>query len=129
MKALLLALAAAAPQPQHFDLVCTGTPQADGALVWEGVDLKLRIDLDARKWCEGDCKVINDVADVQPAVLWLEKESTIEEARGLVHFRIVDRETGEYTRVRESREFARIAQKASCNRAPFSGFPKLESKF
>jgi hypothetical protein len=125
---LILAAAAASAPSQQFDLICTGTPGNDGALVYAGADLRLRVDLAAGKWCEDDCRVINPIVEQQPAMLWLEKASEIEQRREQVHVRAVNRETGQYLRIQESR-FGQISERGQCQRAPFSGFPKIETKF
>lgn len=92
------------------------------------MDDRLRVDLDAMKWCMGDCKIIRDIAAVQPSLLWLEKPSEYEIASEIVHFRVVDRESGEYKYINETR-FGRTAAKGHCDRADFSGFPKVKTKF
>ena len=126
---MLAAGGTASPAPaQRFDLDCSGpVPRADA--IWEQARAHFRIDLGAMRWCYADCKVINQIAEVQPATIWFEKSSDAEDAAGVIHFRAVNRETGEYTYAKQSRLYGSISQKAMCEKRPFSGFPVIQTKF
>lgn len=130
MKIVLVALLAAAATPQQFDLTCTGQGGTDGtsSIAWAPTEVHFRIDLATRRWCEADCKIIREIAEVQPASIWLEKQSPYEKAREIVHFRAINRETGQYTRIEESR-YGSTAERGRCQPAPFSGFPEIRTKF
>jgi hypothetical protein len=133
MKALIaLALVAAAPASPKFDLVCTASVNAEAPDAFTPADLHLRVDLTAKKWCLGECKAIHDIAEVQPGQIWFEKESEAEQEQRLMHWSSVDRETGDYKSVHQffilnNRET--VALSSHCERAPFSGFPAVTTKF
>jgi hypothetical protein len=140
-KALLL-LAAAAASPQQFDLVCTGAGADTKGGAFEAKDEHLRVDLQAMKWCEdppagyvGDivpCAVLHPIAEVQPGMIWFEKENDDEKVRGRMHNLSVDRQTGEYMYLYDMPildRISRIAVVSLCEPAPFSGFPELKTKF
>ena len=126
---IALPAATTAPAPaQQFDLDCSGAvPGVDP--MWAQARAHFRIDLGAMRWCYGECKAIQSIAEVQPATIWFEKSTDAEDALGLVRFRAVNRETGEYTYAKESRSIGRISEKAMCEKQPFSGFPTITTKF
>jgi hypothetical protein len=67
-----IALAAAA-----FNLICTGTQTTDSII---GHDTKpyettYRVNLDVKKWCEGQCKAHHDIVSIQPAELRLQDKN------------------------------------------------------
>lgn len=136
-----VALAGAA-SPQQFDLICTGAAADTRNGAFEASDVHLRVDLAAGKWCEDPpanysgpirpCQVLHDIADVQPGMIWFEKETDEEQARSIAHSRSVDRVTGEYAYFHDLRILDRIdhiAIVSKCEPAPFSGFPKVKTKF
>lgn len=127
---LLLAAIAATPaaSPQRFDLICSGSASA-AEEAFEPADVHIRVDLDAKRWCMGDCVVIGTITDVQPGAIWFEKENDSDHARGLQNWRAVNRQTGAYHYVKESRLVGLIAVRSQCERAPFSGFPLIKTKF
>lgn len=119
MNAVLVALAlASAVQSQQFDLVCATTAGQE----------HIRVDLTQGKWCEADCSAVHPVAEVHPGSIFFTKESAEEEVRQILHFRAVNRVTGEYWHVNERlRDPMRLNGK--CERTDFSGFPELRTKF
>lgn len=128
LTALATALAIAGAEPvKQFDLVCTGTVDPTG--IWEPVSTRLRVDLESGRWCDGECKAVTVIAEVQPATIWLEKESAEQEARGIMDWRALNRETGEYNQVKDIPMVGRMALRAMCDAAPFSGFPAIQTKF
>lgn len=130
MKAMFLGLLAAAAHPQQFELQCTGAGGISDSttLNWAATNEHLRIDLGSGKWCDSDCSVIHDIAEVQPGRIWLEKQSDYEKAHEIVHFRSVDRVSGEYTRIEEGRA-STLQEKGQCTLLPFRGFPPVATKF
>jgi hypothetical protein len=137
MIAILLLGSAAESPPQQFDLICkaAGAETSDGAFRPGAVHL--RVDLDRKLWCEEPpagvsatpCAVLKPVAEIQPGVIWFEKATGEEEARGLMHWRAVNRETGSYHYVDEVPHVGSIAIASQCERASFSGFPTVPTKF
>lgn len=127
--AAVLALAASPPAPpSRFDLACVGATGEAHGITWNPVDIYLRVDVAAGKWCEGDCSTIHDLADVQPSRIFLEKQSEYEKIREIAHIRSIDRVTGEYTYLQESPRGA-AQQRALCTARAFSGFPAIPTKF
>jgi hypothetical protein len=139
---LLLTIAAlvanGAVQPQQFDLVCTGQQRFDISDPFKPASFRLRVDLDARKWCEDAppeihaelCSVLHDVAEVQPSFIAFDPDQTAEQqSMGIVRTHYVDRTTGEYVHYVHDRGPGMIEVKAHCEPAPFSGFPKIQTKF
>ena len=118
-----------------FNLVCTGTITTDGAPPSPEDDYSYtyRIDLDAEKWCEEDCKTIHKIAAIQPAQITLEDSHDKDPVLGESKMKtFVNRETGRHTVIASSLYFRRpmtMIWKGQCERAPFSGFPKIETKF
>lgn len=124
------------PSPK-FDLVCSGilTTKSFFQDSSEAYTSHLRIDLQQRKWCEGECKGLHDIVDVQPIAITLEdtKVDTISE-RSLLN-NTINRETGEQRILSTSadprqRGSALIMQwVGKCDPAAFSGFPSFKTQF
>ena len=137
MKALVaLALIAAAPPQQKFDLVCTGETKRDLTALGSPYNVTLHVDLEARKWCEGECSKIYDIAEVQPSIIYFEKESSEDKLLHNQRAHFVNRQNGGYIRHISERVEAGIASFRSerftqgvCEKAPFSGFAKVTTKF
>lgn len=120
-----------------FNLVCTGTQKTMSMAPDEIVSYTdvYRIDLDNKKWCEAECKAVHDIASVQPTVIVLaeSKVDTPSERSMVLHS--IDRETGAhsftstYSNPRYRLQSLLIRSTGQCQRAPFSGFPKFETKF
>lgn len=128
---------AASPSAQ-FDLMCSGTLTTTSALTprqAKPYSSHYRIDLAAKKWCEAECKVLHDVAAVQPAQLTLQSEEvdTLHERSSLMN--IVDRETGAHkilassSSTHDQRTATILHWEGSCEPGTFSGFPDLDTKF
>lgn len=136
MKILALMLLAASQQPQQFDLVCTGEVKRDLLAPGSPYNVVLRVDLAAGKWCEDGCGVIHDIAEVQPSIIYFEKESAEDRLLRNQRSHFVNRGTGGYVRHVSERIEAGIASfrserftQGECSPAPFSGFPELKTKF
>lgn len=127
---LLLAAATAAPQqPQQFDLVCSGQMRFDLAGPYQQHDFRLHVDLAARQWCEGDCKAVRPLADVQPATIWFEKSSDDDQALGINHDQVVNRQTGEFMLYHHGGHAGVVDVKASCAPAPYTAPAAVSRKF
>jgi hypothetical protein len=143
VSAVILWLAAGATQPnQQFDLVCTGAVKSGDEHAFKPADAHFTIDLAKQKWCldalpgtsAQSCAAIHDIADIQPTKIWFEKESEAEQEQHLMHWSAVDRQTGEYTSIHQfdlpdGMGRQTVALEAHCEPAPFSGFPKIATKF
>lgn len=119
-----------------FNLLCTGTQSVIGVGVGDSgkpYASEYRIDLEAGKWCESDCKALHQLASVQPTQITLQDTSEGNAAAGegtVVNF--INRETGvHYSLASSGKAYNRISikWKGQCERKPFTGFPKFETKF
>lgn len=116
-----------------FDLQCSGTKTIKSLWVEkaEQYTIVYRINLGEKKWCEGECKAINDFHAIQPGFLTF-RANVGNISSG--HDR-VDRETGAHMRGETVQGGRGVDSKVvwswegQCERAEFSGFPKLETKF
>ena len=128
--------ASAAEVDQAFNLTCTGTERtlAPSLLKDENKPYTsiYRIDLDAQKWCSGTCKSQADIVRVSPIVIVLEEKAidTPRQHENLLNQ--ISRETGAHLSHAESGigpEHLAIFWRGQCEKSPFTGFPKVETKF
>ena len=118
-----------------FNLVCSGTMTTNGTLPSpdRAYSYTYRIDLDAGKWCEEDCKTIYKIAAIQPAQITLDDSETTDPVLGRSKMQnFISRETGKQTITANSVYFGRasiVHWNGRCERTEFSGFPKIETKF
>ncbi|CAN5361128.1 hypothetical protein BH10PSE14_BH10PSE14_28990 [soil metagenome] len=113
--ALLLATIAA------FDLICVGTStQTKNGVEQRPAPLesRLRIDLDADRWCGGPCDETAHFEKIEERKLTFFDQNI----GSFVNTLTINRESGAYFFYRLSGRDAEIAT-AHCERAPFSGFP------
>jgi hypothetical protein len=134
---LLAAALATAPAPANqFNLECKGTLSSESFYAGKKAEpyaYTYRIDLSAKKYCDGECKVLRDVADVQPTVIVLEPDQDISSStEKKFSSGSIDRETGRHSVLVTSgrREDILILRwEGQCERQPFSGFPSFPTKF
>ena len=124
-KTLIFAAAASA---LAFNLVCTGTLSSTSTHGTESefYSSVYRIDLDAKKWCEGECSIQHDFAAISPVELTLEAAGQREELSN-----VIDRKTGKHTVVATSGTGPSTIVKrwkGTCKNAIFTGFPKTKPK-
>lgn len=119
-----------------FNLICAGTLTTEtfhGGRQSEPYRYEYRIDLDRRKWCDGDCRTLHDIAEVQPTALVLEPPRDIDTlARREFYMGSINRETGRHSVLSTSGRRERILimrWEGQCERAPFSGFPDFPTRF
>jgi hypothetical protein len=139
MKTLLLAMFVTTAAPsQQFDLVCRGQWRFALLDPSQPHNFRLRVDLATKQWCEDappeyadrSCTVLKPIANVQPGLIVFQEESPEDKALGVTRSQIVNRQTGKYLHYeREPRRSSIIAVEADCEPAPFSGFPKVKTKF
>lgn len=129
-------LQAAAAAAMTFNLVCTGTLTTETfyqGRQTEPYRYEYRIDLAQRKYCDGECRALRDIAEIQPTVIILEPNrdiNTVTERQ--FHMESINRETGRHSILHTSgrREQIMIMSWAGqCERAPFSGFPTFQTRF
>ena len=119
-----MAIQAAALAASAFNLVCSGAMvTSDRSTPPAPTNFELRIDLNASRWCNGDCLETKPIDTVTDTVIGLE-------AYHLGPFFIittVSRESGRYESKMEADingERVIIATNAQCELAPFTGFPQ-----
>ena len=120
-----------------FNLLCTGTSTTTTlqGKKTEPYEATYRLDLDKMKWCESECKALHDIAKVQPTFISLQDEKEDTPSRQSMTISQVDRETGRHTATLTAKTYGRfgytviITYDGQCERQPFSGFPKFETKF
>lgn len=115
---IALALQAAAA----FNLLCTGATLENQQPTGEPMEVVLRVDLNAMRFCFDDCGSTIAIARLTDTEILFQDEP-MEQWPGARILRRVNRESGEY--------FAQIGTSAisvgshgRCNPAPFTGFPQ-----
>lgn len=120
-----------------FNLACSGTMTTT---TLSGKDSKAyeniyRIDLGEMKWCEGECKALHDIAAAQPTFIRLVDTKEDTPSRNVMDLDTIDRESGKHTATYIAKTYGRYGYMimttydGQCERQPFSGFPKFETKF
>jgi hypothetical protein len=117
-----------------FNLVCTGTLETKSYFDRriEPYERTYRMDLGAKKWCEGECKALFDFSDIGATYLILANKTVDTPRERSFSSHQIDRETGAESSLMTSGVRERILilkWDGQCQRAPFSGFPKFETKF
>ncbi|MNT00942.1 hypothetical protein D3C72_1353920 [compost metagenome] len=113
--------------PRQFDLACTGN-------AWERptggtgspAQYRFRLDLDANRWCEGECTRIAEIKSVTADRYVLTDEEYRSRTMRTVNSSWIDRVTGKHS------EFNLVSgslvqgsrREAQCEREPFSGMPQ-----
>lgn len=127
---------AAAPVPQ-FNLTCSGTLSTKSIAGDEAepYSFSYRIDLARKKWCNEECKTLFDIHSIQPALLTLQYKNVDGISERSLLSNTINRETGEHkltiTSATPGDRFSTLILDwvGSCERAPFTGFPPVKTKF
>jgi hypothetical protein len=116
-----------------FNLVCTGTG-VTGLFQPGSVQIQqkkeepftaiLRVDLDSKRWCSGECETTQPIFSVEPTRIIFRKDSDSDLQADTITF--ANRESGYYFDRNRVGQFLSM-NIGSCEKAPFSGFP--ERKF
>jgi hypothetical protein len=120
---LALALQAVAA----FNLFCTGTEVHNPDLRTRTSSQRpftevIRVDLEARRWCSGDCRETFPIAQITNTQIVFASNTSDRAATDWVNVR-VHRESGTY--LSEMLLSDRISiRNGTCQRAPFTGFPR-----
>ena len=117
-----------------FNLICTGTLTSKSVdqEVTKPYSIEYRVNLDEGLWCDGECKVIKQIQEVQPTQL------TLMDFRGFgvlgrqwTTIR-VNRETGKHIAVESFDQGSLTASLSNwdgtCERKEFTGFPEFKTK-
>lgn len=133
--AMLLSDEARSETNRQFDLSCTGEKEilAPGVANSSAYSVALRLDLDAGKWCEGNCTKLHDIQQIDAATITLIDTNIDTPSRSFRSVARIDRTTGRYARMdRSGRPPAGNRSSfwtAQCQLQPFSGFPNPEVIF
>jgi len=109
-----------------FNLVCTGTTYigtGTAALKKENqspYSATFRIDLDAERWCSGDCATTEHIYAIGQTKIVLKLEQ--DEKIGSESFISLNREDGSILDRTKVSDFM-IMNSGKCERSPFTGFP------
>lgn len=117
-----------------FNLVCTGNLETSSILGKETTKYSIiyRIDLDAGKWCDGECKAPEKIAEIQPAKFILQSSAGQTPPPVVRVTNVIDRETGTHNIFGSSGYGASaivMHWSGVCEKADFTGFPTVETKF
>lgn len=124
MSGLLMIAAAAAAA---FNLNCAGNLRVSGGSP-EPFSTVIHVDLDKNKWCADSCKAIFDISKVDPGSLKLEDSSQVWPTGKRTRLLAVNRETGAYyDEIRSNGDL--LSYTGTCEKAEFTGFPSVETKF
>jgi hypothetical protein len=124
---IALALCASAPAfaaSDQFDLVCTGKVTIRWNLETRARISRYHVDLAAKQWCVDDCPAIKGFAEVSPTILVFDEAKAAFRGDPSERLDFVKRDTG-YWAFSDST----WQGEGSCEPAPFSGFPTIQSKF
>lgn len=116
----MLAVAAA------FNLVCTGTTYIGAGMTalkkenQSAYSATFRIDLDAERWCSGECTTTEHIYAIGQTKIMLKLEQ--DEKIGSESFISLNREDGSILDRTKVNDFM-IMNMGKCERAPFTGFP------
>lgn len=120
---ILIALAVtdtqAEAQPRQFDLICVSR--------YHDATFHYRVDLDAGRYCvtQDEGKRLTSIGDKCFQDILQEGSNAI--SFGIDPMQYVNRETGEWSFKPLGRRYTMY--RGTCSPAPFSGFPKVETKF
>jgi hypothetical protein len=120
-----------------FNLLCSGTLEtiSMSGNKSEPFTKELRVDLSKEQWCEGACAAVHKIHSVQPTQITFEKVEKDTPSERSLTWVFVNRETGSYHGVANSRTYGRLATiiglkwTGQCERKAFTGFPSFETKF
>lgn len=128
-----VALAAAALAA--FNLTCTGvvTTKSMQPEETKPYSHNYRLDLEANKWCEGDCKSTWPIYKVDPGYITLEEPRTVDTVSESYKSRgVIDRVKGTESILTSGGKgalFRFSSWNGVCTKGTFSGFPKPVTKF
>lgn len=123
IKLALVAVMLIQQPSQQFDLVCQETARSGRPAASE---YRFRIDLDANRWCEGDCAHPREIADVTADRYTLVDSEYRSRTMRTVNKSWINRVTGEHWEQNQSHgSLTQIeSREGQCERAPFSGMPQ-----
>lgn len=129
-----MALSSLAVASVAFNLICSGTLSTTTALgsEKEPYTSTFRLDLDSRRWCEGDCRFVKELSGLSDTLITLEaKNADTPRTRDLL-LNVIARDTGIHTiNAAAGTGAGAVVMKWSgvCEKAAFTGFPAVKQKF
>ena len=120
-----------------FNLTCTGTMESKTIFgeETEPYSYTYRMDLDAQKWCDGECKALFPIHAIHPTEIELQYDKSSSPSEEKLTANSIDRETGRQSILatsknpRDPRSILIIKWEGMCEKSDFTGFPKFETKF
>ncbi len=130
----LCASGAAHAADTNFNLECSGTKTIKTLYSDESENYALvyRVSLDDGRWCEGECGIINTIAQVQPTfvILQLSADSPSHTLYNRINRVTGAHEIGKTDKGPRGPETTVVwSWRGRCEKAAFTGFPSFETKF
>jgi hypothetical protein len=113
------ALASTAEQATKFDLICTGEARFTPSERPRSVQHRYRVNIDEMRWCWEACERTFPLASAT-----VDRITFNQEPDGGGYSSYVSRIDGSYSRANFSRRGSWVADRGTCEPAPFSGMPQ-----
>lgn len=121
----LLLLASPAVAADQFDLACQGTKWTKRGAAGEAYSFRARVDVAAKKWCEGDCKTVQNLVSATDDKIVFTDEGTLNTRMEAAREVTLDRKKGafihNFAQIRPDEQILYIA--ATCKTEGFTPFP------
>ena len=109
----------------QFDLVCEGWKWTKMGGTAQEYDFRVRVDLAAKKWCEGDCKAALPIQSIAADKLVLLDEGTLNSRMEVAREATFDRKANSYhyrlLQTRPTDDY--LEYQANCKAAAFTPIP------
>lgn len=122
---LLLIAASPAVAADQFDLACKGYKWTKLGGSGEDYSFRVRIDLAAKKWCDGDCKAAQPITSVGDQEVVLTDDGTLNSRMEVAREATFDRKKNSFHyKMRQTRPTDQYLEyQADCKIEPFTPFP------
>lgn len=120
-----------------FNLNCTGsfTTKSLFSDSTESYNYVYRLDMDKKIYCDGECKAQRPIFEISPTQITMRSSKVDSPSERSLNFESIDRENGQhlitttFSDPRDRNSVLIMKWAGKCEKAPFSGFPKFETKF
>jgi hypothetical protein len=123
--ASLLLAASPAMAADQFDLACKGYKWTQLGGTGQDYSFRVRLDLAAKKWCDGDCKTVSPIVSVAADRLVLLDEGTLNSRMEVAREATFDRKANsyhyKYLQTRPTDDY--LEYQATCSTEAFTPFP------
>lgn len=121
----LLLAGSPAVAADQFDLVCEGWKWTRMGGTAQEYDFRVRVDLAARKWCDGDCRAVSAIQSIADDKLVLLDDGTLNSRMEVAREATFDRKANKYHyRLLQNRPTDDYLEyQANCKTADFTPFP------